>query len=193
MRKTGRVWLVALGSGFCTAGLLVALPAAAPARQGAKKAERPLTEADVAYPPALPGGEAVVTDTSPDFLKRPDTLREGVAVATAPPTVDFLYYPGQTYPGKPWSNWGDSLAINGKYYSAIGDHLAIGAKGDGSHGTGRALVYEYDPAAKAMRVLADTTKVLALPAGHYTPGKIHSRIDMGSDGRLYVATHRGTE
>jgi hypothetical protein len=38
----------------------------------------------------------------------------------------------------------------------------------------------------------DLRKVLCLPDGHYSPGEIHSRIDLGSDGRLYFATHRGT-
>jgi hypothetical protein len=42
----------------------------------------------------------------------------------AAPTVDFLYFPGQAYPGHPWSDWGDSLAVAGKYYASIGDHLA---------------------------------------------------------------------
>ncbi len=31
-----------------------------------------------------------------------------------------------------------------------------------------------------------------MPANRYTPGKIHSRIDLGSDGWLYFATHRGS-
>ncbi|MGC4004151.1 MAG: hypothetical protein QM811_13935 [Pirellulales bacterium] len=31
-----------------------------------------------------------------------------------------------------------------------------------------------------------------MPAGDYAPGKIHSRIDVGSDGKLYFATHRGS-
>lgn len=148
----------------------------------------------VPYPPRLPGGQAVVTDTSPEFLSPGDArLREGVEIATTPPTIDFLYYPGQDYPGQPWSNWGDSLAAGGKYYASIGDHLAIGAKGDGTHGTGTAFVYEYDPATKRVRQLVDVAKLLALPAGHYTPGKIHSRLDMGKDGWLYYATHRGSE
>src|SRR5262245_40686173 len=63
------------------------------------------------FPPTLPGGKEVVTDTSDEFLKPAATLREGVAVARAAPTVDFLYFPGQTYEGKPWSGWGDSLAV----------------------------------------------------------------------------------
>jgi len=135
------------------------------------------------YPPTLPDGKHVATDSSPDFLKPGPTLREGVAVAKTAPTVDFLYYPGQTYVGKPWSNWGDSLAVGGKYYASIGDHLAP---------DGNAFVYEYDPEKKTFRLLADVRKVLNLPEGHYTPGKIHGRIDMGSDGWLYFSTHRGS-
>jgi hypothetical protein len=38
----------------------------------------------------------------------------------------------------------------------------------------------------------DVRKVLNLPEGHYTPGKIHSRLDLGSDGWLYCSTHRGS-
>lgn len=203
--------------GLCVTGLL-AQAAAAQKPAKARDEEAPVTEAatkpkkaskadaapraerkkfvaedQVTYPPTLPGGKAMVSDASPDFLKPPPSLKEGVTVAKTPPTIDFTYYPGQDYPGKPWSNWGDGLAVNGKYYSAIGDHLAVGAKGDGAHGTGRALLYEYDPATKTIRTLADTTKVLGLPAGHYTPGKIHSRIDLGGDGWLYFATHRGSE
>src|SRR5436190_298634 len=139
--------------------------------------KKPLTERDVPYPPKLPGNQTIVTDTSADFLKPPATLKEGVAIAKTPPTIDFMFYPHQDYPGAPWSNWGDSLAVNGKYYSAIGDHLAIGAKGDGSHGTGTGFVFEYDPATKSLRTLVNTTEVLKMPAGHYTPGKIHSRLD----------------
>jgi hypothetical protein len=154
--------------------LVVASPAAA---QRPKKAE-PWT------PPVLPGGSAVVTDTSEDFLKAPSGLRDGVTVAKTAPSIDFLFFPGQTYPGKPWSNWGDGSVANGKYYTAIGDHLAPG---------GNAFVFEYDPATKALRQLADVRKVLNLPDGHYTPGKIHTRVDLGSDGWLYFATHRGSE
>lgn len=144
----------------------------------------PLAMADeLTYPPKLPGGKTVVTHTSDEFLKPTDTLLPGVAIAKTPPTVDFAYYPEQTYAGKPWSVWGDSLAINGKYYSAIGDHLAP---------QGNAFVYEYDPATKKIRTLVDLKKLLKMPEGHYAPGKIHSRIDMGSDGWLYFSTHRGS-
>jgi|SRR5262245_7850087 len=151
-------------------------------------AQRP-KKAEPWVTPALPDGKTVVTDTSDDFLKPTATLKAGVTVAKTPPTIDFLFYPGQTYPGKPWSNWGDSLAVNGKYYASIGDHHAVNTK-DGHPGTG--LVFEYDPERKDLRQLADVARVLNLPAGHYSPGKIHGRLDLGSDGWLYYSTHRGS-
>ena len=144
---------------------------------------RPVVAEDLTYPPALPDGVAVVSDTVTDFLRRPKGLGDDVTVATVAPRVDFLYYPAQTYPGKPWSVWGDSLAVNGKYYSAIGDHLAP---------AGNAFVFELDSETLKMRTLVDVKKTLALPEGHYVPGKIHSRIDMGSDDWLYFAPHRGS-
>lgn len=140
------------------------------------------TEADVPYPPTLPDGTTSSTDSSPRFLQAPAGFPADVPVAKTAPTVDFAFFPGQDYPGKPWSAWGDSLAANGKYYAAIGDHLA----------PGNAFVYEYDPATKKFRQLADVKKLLQLPGDHYTPGKIHSRIDLGSDGWLYCSTHRGS-
>lgn len=171
--------------------LLVAGGVMQPAEAQSAKA-RKSTAVELPFPPKLPGGKLVVTDSSPAFLVAPETIGKDVLVAKTPPTVDFLYYPGQDYEGKPWSNWGDGLAARGKYYSAIGDHLAIGAKGGGDHGTGTALVYEYDPDAKSIRTLVNTSSLLKMPAGHYTPGKIHSRIDLGDDGWLYFATHRGS-
>ncbi len=156
---------------------------------GQKKQNR---EAVVSFPPKLPDGKRVVTVESEEFLKAPAAIGKDVAIAKTPPTVDFLYYPGQDYEGKPWSNWGDSLAIGGKYYASIGDHLALGGRGDGSHGTGTAFVYEYDPDEKTFRRLIDVAKFLDLPKDHYTPGKIHGRLDMGGDGWLYFSTHRGS-
>lgn len=154
--------------------------------------EQKAGSAQPTFPPQLPGGKLVVTDTSEEFLKPPSTLKNDVAIARTAPTVDFLYLPGQTYPGNPWSNWGDSLAVNGKYYASIGDHRAIGRGTDPALGTGTAFVFEYDPEKKAFRQLIDVSKFLNLPAGHYTPGKIHGRLDLGSDGYLYFSTHRGS-
>lgn len=139
--------------------------------------------AEPTYPPSLPGGKTVVTDKSDDFLKTPATIKSGVSMAKTAPQVDFAWFPGQDYAGKPWSNWGDSLAVGDKYYASVGDHLAP---------AGNAFVYEYDPAAKSFRKLLDLKQLLNLPEGHYAPGKIHSRLDMGSDGWLYCSTHRGS-
>lgn len=134
------------------------------------------------FPPTLAGGVVVATDQSAEFLKPTATLRPGVVIARTPPAIDFTFVPGQSYPGKPWSAWGDSIAHGGKYYTSIGDHLA----------PGNSFVFEYDAGTKRFRQLADLRKLLALPEGHYTPGKIHSRLDFGSDGWLYFSTHRGS-
>lgn len=157
----------------------------------AQKRTTVVRDADLPWPPKLPDGQTVVTESTPEFLQAPDTLRDGVAVASAVPEVDFLFYPGQDYPGKPWSNWGDGSVADGRYYSAIGDHYAIG-RGESRYGTGTAFVFEYDPAERRLRSLVNVSDLLNLPSGHYTPGKIHSRVDMGRDGWLYYATHRGS-
>lgn len=135
------------------------------------------------FPPKLPDGKEVVTDTSEDFLKPGSTLKPGVAIAKTAPTIDFMYFPGQDYAGKPWSDWGDSIAVGGKYYASIGDHLA--PAGDG-------CVFEYDPATKTLKKLVGTKKLLSMPEGHYAPGKIHGRLDQGDDGWIYFSTHRGS-
>lgn len=135
------------------------------------------------YPPKLPDGQTVVSDRDATFLEKPPSFAAEVQVAKAPPTVDFMYYPEQTYAGNPWSVWGDGLAADGKYYSALGDHIGP---------SGNAFLFEYDPQTKRLKTLVDVKKLLGLPAGHYTPGKIHSRIDLGSDGWLYFSTHRGS-
>jgi hypothetical protein len=142
----------------------------------------------IRFPPLLPAGDSgkgIVSDQSTEFLKPPANLQAGVAIAKEPPRIDFTYFPGQDYPGKPWSNWGDSLWANGKYYASIGDHLAP---------EGNAFVYEFDPQGKASRFreLINVRKLLDLPAGHYTPGKIHTQLGIGADGWLYCATHRGS-
>lgn len=168
--------------------LLLALPAVAlliaepaEAQDAKKKAKAPPLE--LAFPPKLPDGKDVVTDVSDAFLKPPaNTLKDGVLIAKTPPKVDFLYYPCQTYKAKIWSNWGDGLAANGKYYSSIGDHDAP---------AGNAFVYEYDPESKVLRLLVNLRELLNLMIGWYMPGKVHSRLDLGSDGLLYFSTHRG--
>jgi hypothetical protein len=138
---------------------------------------------EIAWPPALPGGAPVVTVTTNDWLVPCAPLKEGVRIAKAAPTVDFLFFDCQRYPGKPWSVWGDGLVADGVYYTSIGDHLAP---------RGNAFLYSYEPETKKLRLLTDVQSVIKVPERKYTPGKIHTRLTMGSDGWLYFATHRGS-
>lgn len=140
------------------------------------------------YPPMLPEGKTVVTETSPLFLKPGPTLLEGVEIAKTAPTVDFAFYPEQNYPGNPWSHRSDGIVVGDKYYSSSNDHLAP---------KGTAHLWEYDGVQKKFRHLCDTTRFLesvkAFPADmNYRPGEMQSRIDLGSDGWLYYATDRGS-
>ncbi len=141
--------------------------------------------AALVWPPVLPDGGTVASGSAESLLHPTPTLRTGVAIARTAPTVDFLYYDCQSYEatGGVWSHWGDGLFANGLFYSSVGDHMSPG---------GNAFVYAYDPAAKTLRRLMDLRSVLQQPAGHYTPGKIHSEIGLGQDGWLYFSTHRGS-
>lgn len=173
--------------------LVVAVSLALPAI-GAKKADAPRptkAEASMEWPPKLPNGADVVTDTSGDMLAVPSyvQLQDGVQIAKEPPTIDFAFFQGQTEYAKLWSDWGDSSTAGTKYYTSIGDHSAP---------RGRSQCYEYDSATKKLRLLMDVKEFLektpgALPEGmDYTPGKVHSRTDIGSDGWVYFSTHRGS-
>jgi hypothetical protein len=178
-----------------TVFLILSLPLASTGwAQGAKAPAKAATKGKTApattlpFPPSLPGTNAIVTDTSPDFLVPSANLKPGILVAKAAPVVDFLFFPGQDHPGRPWSVWGDGCVSSGKYYTAIGDHLSP---------RGTAQVYEYDPEARKACLLVDVRKFLESsgtlpPDMNYTPGKVHSRIQMGSDGWLYYSTHRGS-
>ena len=140
------------------------------------------------YPPRLPDGQIVVTESSPLFLKPGANLRDGVVIASTPPVVDFAFYPEQNYPGNPWSHRSDGIVVGDKYYSSSNDHLAP---------RGTAHLWEYDGRHKQFRQLVDTSRFLesvnAFPPGmNYRPGEMQSRIDLGSDGWLYYATDRGS-
>ena len=125
---------------------------------------------ELTWPPKLPGGRTVVSDRGEAFLVAPPGLSADVKIAKTPPSVDFLYYPGQDYPGNPWSVWGDSVAVGGKYYSAIGDHIGP---------AGNAFVYEYDPA---------TGKPPVKIAGAIG---LRSATQETSDGYVYTVSTRG--
>jgi len=182
MRQPGVLRSASLVTGIaflsCSFSLLPADEKEQPRKRPARQAE-----AQPEFPPQLPGGKTQVTVTSEAFLKAPETIKKEVEIAKAVPTIDIMYFPGQDYPGNPWSVWGDGTATAGKYYTGIGDH--IGPAGNG-------FVFEYDATTKSLRKLTDIASLLKLPEGHYVPGKIHSRVDLGSDGRIYFSTHRGS-
>jgi len=188
LRNFSQVGLAIVMIGVC----MVATTQAQPTKDKPNAKVQKPAAATVTFPPTLPDGQRIVTDTSREFLRAPDTILADVAIAKTPPTVDFLYYPGQNYEGKPWSNWGDSLAAGGKYYASIGDHLSQLTAAGKPELSGNAFVFEYDPDKKSFRQLVDVRKLLDLPDGHYTPGKIHGRLDMDKDGWLYFSTHRGS-
>ena len=186
---TPRSWLL----GFVLAVFFLSDSSLQAQKTAAKKSvtKKPAPAA-LPFPPTLPNGERVVSDTSDAFLKPTATIAKDVSIAKTAPTVDFLYFPRQDYEGKPWSNWGDSLAINGKYYASIGDHYSqLSSKGDPNL-IGNAFVYEYDPEKKTFRELVEVRKLLNMPEGHYVPAKIHGRLDMDDEGWLYFSTHRGS-
>ncbi|MBN2507060.1 MAG: hypothetical protein JXQ71_10230 [Verrucomicrobia bacterium] len=178
-----RTFLAATARRAAACVLTVLGMAGCPAPMGHLTATAAAASSPLTWPPRLPQGQTLVRDRTEAFLRPTPTLRPGVVVARTPPVIETMYYPGQSYAGNPWSCWGDGVAVTGRYYSAIGDHLAPG---------GNAFLYEYDAARRTLRQAVDVRQVLALPDGHYTPGKIHSRLDPGADGWLYFATHRGS-
>jgi hypothetical protein len=184
MRNRLRQQTKALVVSCRTAGIVATAMVLLSAGQGTASRAR-AKKADVeppASPPTLGAGKTVATFSSSELLESPASMRN-VPVARTAPVVDFLYYPGQDYKGNPWSNWGDGVATPDKYYSAIGDHKAPG---------GNAFVYEYDTVARTLKKIVDLRELLDVSEGQYSPGKIHSRIDMGSDGWVYFSTHRGS-
>ncbi|MCI0681305.1 MAG: hypothetical protein L0Y71_04305 [Gemmataceae bacterium] len=176
-------WRTCLALALAALCVYAILPDIQPAPGQEKKAPKKGKKAatTLTFPPKLPGGQDIHTATAAEFLQAPASIAKDVLIAKTPPTIDFLYYPCQTYPAKIWSNWGDGLAINGKYYSSLGDHNAP---------KGNAFVYEYDPARKVLRLLMNVAQLLGELL--YLPGKIHGRLDLGKDGWLYFSTHRGS-
>ena len=74
-----------------------------------------IRDTDLPYPPKLPGNRNVVTDQSKKFLVGPESIKKSVKIAATPPTVDFLFYPQQNYPGKPWSKSVSVSVTNGPF------------------------------------------------------------------------------
>jgi sugar lactone lactonase YvrE len=144
------------------------------------------------WPPALPGAKyGTVTLKSPLFLQTPTNVvalaREPDAaaftVARTPPTVELAYHgqlPDAALNGTGWSAWGDiSVADDGMVYCGIGDH------GNETAQTSRAYIYQWDPAKKTLKQIADVNAIVKREHGEPTWSKIHARVEVGPDGNVY--------
>ncbi len=83
------------------------------------------------------------------------------------------------------SIWGDlCVARDGRVYVGVSNHLAEG---------GNAALYQYDPDADRLRVVADIAQVIGQHPGTrgVAQGKIHTRVAEGQDGRIYGGTMMG--
>ena len=98
--------------------------------------------------------------------------------------VHFAPFPLPDFEGNPWSTWSAArFASNGRFYAAIGDHKSE---------DGNSYLFEYNPATKELRRVADVLSVVPHVAGEYGHGKIHSQINEARDGSLYMTTFRGS-
>ncbi len=98
--------------------------------------------------------------------------------------VEAAVYPLPDYDGNPWSQWGQGIVLgDGRFLSAVGDHLGA----DGS-----SYVYEYDPAARTLRMVADLLELTDHRPGQWGYGKVHGQMVSGSCGEVYLTTYWGT-
>ncbi len=98
-------------------------------------------------------------------------------------SVAIALYPRPEYEGKPWSSWGQGIALSdGRYLSGVGDHLGL---------DGNVYLYAYDPSRRELVRFADVLGVLGQSAGHWGYGKLHSQMVRADDSGIYFATYRG--
>ncbi|KPJ71301.1 MAG: hypothetical protein AMS14_09240 [Planctomycetes bacterium DG_20] len=139
-------------------------------------------------PPSVAVAESLadgVVLEGPALLEAPDG-GPGLPVAREGPRVYVRAFAGLPDGGKGtlWSSWGDGrLASNGRYYLSIGNHLDLAA------GRGESRVYEFDPAARTLRLVVNVRDIIA--DAKFAGGKIHGRIEEAADGSLYFATYWG--
>lgn len=98
--------------------------------------------------------------------------------------VQAVRYPRPDYDGKPWSHWGQGIALgDGRFLSAIGDH----------HGAdGNSFIYEYDSATGTLTQIADVLSLVDHAPGDWGYGKIHAAMVPGPCGEVYVSTYWGS-
>jgi hypothetical protein len=108
-------------------------------------------------------------------------LSEGSSTA---PRVEAVIYPHPDYEGKPWSQWGQGLVLDGgRHLSAIGDHRGP---------DGNSYLFEYDPSTKALTQIVDLLAIAAHTPGDWGFGKVHAQMVQGPCDTVMVATYWGT-
>ena len=95
--------------------------------------------------------------------------------------VQAVVYPLPDHRGKPWTTWGQGIALaDGRFFAAVGDHF--GAEGN-------SYVYEFDANSGELTLIAD---VNALAGPHsWGFGKVHGHMVGGPCGEIYFSTYWG--
>lgn len=97
--------------------------------------------------------------------------------------VQGVRYPRPDYEGDPWTQWGQGLLHEGKFYSAIGDHIGV---------DGNSYLFEYDPSTGTLSTLGDVLSYVDHEPGSWGYGKVHGQLVPGPCGEIYFATYWGT-
>ncbi|MDH3189888.1 MAG: hypothetical protein OEM39_04510 [Acidimicrobiia bacterium] len=106
------------------------------------------------------------------------------AAAGADAGVALALYPRPDYEGKPWSAWGQGIAVDdGRFFSSIGDHQGA---------DGNSFVYEYDPDSMTLTQIVDVLSVVSHVPGDWGFGKIHAQMVAGPCGDIFFSTYWGS-
>lgn len=97
--------------------------------------------------------------------------------------VQGAVYPRPDYEGRPWSQWGQGLALaDGRFYSAIGDHVGP---------DGNSYVYEYHPSG-TLTIVSDLVSLVDHEPGSWGYGKVHGQMVAGPCREIYFSSYWGT-
>lgn len=129
-------------------------------------------------------GTTAVGDPQPwsdDVSVEAATLREP---GPDGPGVQAVVYPHPDYRGKPWSQWGQGVALaDGRFLSAIGDHHGV---------DGNSFLYEYNAETATLVQIADVLSLVGHTTGEWGFGKVHAQMVPFGCGDVYVATYWGS-
>ena len=157
-------------------------PAVKDKAKPAKKSKAATPE--VTFPPALPGGKSSVTDQVGRVSQAARHAAGGRRDRQDAADDRLRLFPG---PGLRRQ----ALVELGRQPRRRRQVLHGHRRPPGA-GRQRAASSSTTPPKKSFRKLLDLKSLLNQPEGHYSPAKIHSRVDLGSDGWLYCSTHRGS-